>query len=136
MRTAIAGSLAAMSLAFAPAAFAGPTGSLYTIGGDISILITWGPGDCIRLNWPTASEPICNEAHAYVGHQYNVLPGQVIGVDPQVISLSPAASWTMPRGKSCGGIRACSATGTTSIASQTHTVETLKAKGSSSGGEW
>jgi len=84
VRTAIVGLLGAMSLAFAPAALAGPTGGLYTIGGDISILITWGPGDCIQLNWPTASEPLCNGAHAYVGHQYNVLPGQVIGVDPDI----------------------------------------------------
>jgi hypothetical protein len=36
------------------------------------------------LNWPTASEAVCNGAHAYVGHQYNVLPGQVIGVDPDI----------------------------------------------------
>jgi hypothetical protein len=73
-----------MSLVFAPAAWGGPTGNLYAIGGNISMLITWGPADCIHLNWPTASVPVCNPAHAYVGHQYNVLPGQVIGVDSDI----------------------------------------------------
>jgi len=68
VRTAIAAMLVTISLAFAPAAWAGPTGNLYTIGGDVSILVTWGPADCILLNWPTASEPICNGVHGYVGH--------------------------------------------------------------------
>jgi hypothetical protein len=84
VRTAIAVSLAATSLVFAPSALAGPTGNLYTIGGNVSILITWGPADCILLNWPTASEPICSGVHAHVGHQYDVLPGQVIGVNPDI----------------------------------------------------
>jgi hypothetical protein len=100
VRTVIAGSLAAMSLVFAAAALAGPTGNLYTIGGNVSILVMWGPGDCIHLNWPTASEPACNAAHACVGHQYNVLPGQVIGVDPDISGneFASAALWTIPRG--------------------------------------
>jgi hypothetical protein len=68
MRTAIVGLLAVVSMVFAPSAIAGPTGRLYTIGGDISIMTTWGPADCIRLNWPTASQPVCNASHTYIGH--------------------------------------------------------------------
>jgi hypothetical protein len=84
MRAAIVTSLAVAALVFAPPAIAGPTGRLYTIGGNVSIMTTWGPADCIQLNWPTTSQPICNASHMYVGHQYNVLPGQVIGVDPDI----------------------------------------------------
>jgi hypothetical protein len=84
VRTAIAAAVVAVPFVFAPAAFAGPTGYKYTIGGDVAIMITWRPADCIHLNWPTASEPICKTSHTYVGHQYHVLPGQVIGVDPDI----------------------------------------------------
>jgi hypothetical protein len=84
MRAAIVAALAVSSLTFAPAAAAGPTGNMYTIGGGVAIITTWGPADCIHLNWPTSSEPICNTAHTYMGHQYNVQPGQVIGVDPDI----------------------------------------------------
>lgn len=56
----------------------------YTIGGNVRIEITWGPASCIQLNWPTATRPVCNTAHAFVAHQYNVRPGQIIGVDPVI----------------------------------------------------
>lgn len=66
----------------------------YTIGGSVSIAITWGPANCIQLNWPTASQAVCNSGHYFVGHQYNVRPGQLIGVDP-VISGNAYASCTV-----------------------------------------
>ena len=37
---------------------------------------------------------MCNPGHFYVGHQYNVRPGQLIGVDP-VISGNGYASCTV-----------------------------------------
>lgn len=56
----------------------------YTLGGDVRIEITWGPATCIELNWPTTTRPICSAAGAFVTHQYNVRPGQTIGVDPVI----------------------------------------------------
>lgn len=56
----------------------------YTIGGDVRIEITWGPASCIELNWPTTTRPVCNRSGVYVAHQYNVRPGQIIGVDPVI----------------------------------------------------
>lgn len=66
----------------------------YTIGGTVSIIINWGPANCIQLNWPTTAQAVCNPGHVWVAHQYNVRPGQLIGVDP-VISGNHYASCTL-----------------------------------------
>lgn len=76
----------------APALSSAPAG--YTIGGNVSIIIKWGPANCIQLNWPTTSQAVCNTGRVWVAHQYNVLPGQLIGVDP-VISGNNYASCTL-----------------------------------------
>lgn len=56
----------------------------YTLGGDVRIVISWGPANCIELNWPTTTRPVCSPSGMYVAHQYDVRPGQIIGVDPVI----------------------------------------------------
>lgn len=68
-----------------------PPSRSYTIGGDVTIVVHWGPASCIQLNWPTASQAVCNPTGVFVARQYNVRPGQLIGVDP-VISGNTFAS--------------------------------------------
>lgn len=82
---------ATLSPLIAPAA-ASP--SSYTIGGNVTIVVRWGPASCIQLNWPTASQAVCNPNRVLVSRQYNVKPGQLIGVDP-VISGNTYATCTI-----------------------------------------
>ena len=90
---AISISTAAMPPATAAPALSSAPAS-YTIGGNVSIIIKWGPANCIQLNWPTTSQAVCNTGRVWVANQYNVLPGQLIGVDP-VISGNNYASCTL-----------------------------------------
>ena len=86
--------VAILGLAAVAPAHAAPLARGYTIGGSVSIIISWGPASCIQLDWPTATQNVCNSGHSFVAHQYNVRPGQVIGVDP-VISGNLYASCTV-----------------------------------------